>query len=72
MTERRYEYCLGIDDELVRVVFIHRSCCCNVPGCVDDEIQIYEDEDDAPLIMQVPRLMTPYLEFLFEKENETK
>ncbi|WP_373092547.1 hypothetical protein [Zhongshania sp.] len=73
MGESTTEYTLVDEDgDETRVVFLHRSCCCTAPGCVDDEIQIYEDGDEHSYRLQVPRLMTPYIEGLFDGEYHLK
>lgn len=66
MSEQETEYTLTDEDgDDSRIVFVHRSCMCTSPGCLDDEIQIYEWGDEIPYRLQVPRDMTPYLEGLF-------
>ena len=54
------------DGDGANVVFVHRFCGCMLPGCVDDTIEIYEDGEIHPYRLDVPRLMTPYLEALFD------
>lgn len=56
------------DGDKATITIINRICGCNSPGCVDDEIQVIDDldEDGNPFIMQVPRLMTPYIEGLLD------
>lgn len=67
MGDSRTEYTLidSDDGEETKVVFIHRSCGCMSPGCVDDEIQFYEGGDEHPYRLTVPRVISPYIEGLF-------
>ena len=71
MKESRSEYELvWCDDheEVIKVVFVHRVCGCTSPGCVDDSIEVYEPGEEHPYRVDIPRLMTPYLEGLFDRE----
>lgn len=56
------------EDYTADLVFVHRSCMCMSPGCVDDEIRIFEGEEPTGMTIQIPRDMTPYLEGLFNGE----
>ena len=68
MRETTTDYMVADDDgDTVIVTFTRRHCMCGSPGCVDDEISIVlpGDPEDCPCRVQVPKLMTPYIEGLF-------
>ena len=67
--ETRTEYSLIDEDgDATKIIFIHRFCGCTCPGCVDDGIEIYEEGEKYPYRMDVPRMMTAYIEGLFNGE----
>ena len=67
MKESRTEYTLVDGDGAeTYVTFVHRVCGCCVNGCYDDEIRIRESGDDEEYVMQVPNLMTSWIEGLFD------
>lgn len=57
------------DGNNVKFVFVHRFCGCEYPGCVDDELAIFEPGEDVPMRMSIPREMTSHIERLFEKDE---
>ena len=65
--ETRTEYSLIDEDgDAPKIIFIHRFCGCQCPGCVDDGMEVYEEGEKDPYTMDVPRVMTAYLEGLFK------
>lgn len=68
MSETATEYWLVDEDgDRTKAVFVQRFCGCMVPGCVDDELQIFVDgPDDVPCRLQVPRLVSGYLKGLLD------
>ena len=76
MNEHTYSYALVDEygDIVVTINFTHRYCQCGSPGCVDDEISLVlpGDPDDCVCRLQVPRLMTPYIEGVFDGSLKVK
>ena len=65
-----YTYTVNDEDgDPYKVTFIHNFCGCQSPGCVDDEIEV-EDFCGDTFRMKVPRLMTQYLEGVFDRSCE--
>ena len=69
MSEVEKQYWLVDEDgDRTKVAYVKRYCGCMVPGCVDDEFQVFLDgPDEPPCKLQVPRMMSPCITGLLTK-----
>ena len=68
MSEAQNQYWLIDEDgDKTKVVYVHRFCGCMVPGCVDNELQVFVDgPDHPPCRVQIPRILSFCIEGLLD------
>lgn len=73
MKESRTDYILTDEDgDEIKATFVHRFCNCMVPGCVDDQLEMTLPGDDEPCSVQLFRMLTPYIEGVFNGELKVR